>query len=725
MNRALKRVLDDPANPSPTTLPPEAEIFSPEWFQQIDPAKSSFDVDGKVYSRGAPYKCQLLVAPGQYPNNNLTTDSAPGDFDPVGNGWCDGSTTHSGAEAADEYSGKLGAVSLDELESHFPAGTDFTGPIPQPSEATANGRPFFAPHAFTFKVIVTPTTGPARTGEDERSAYLHHDADLLAGYPKAISDNGKITDGAPTSDGESSPAFADLNGDNRNELIFASADGFVHALEPDGSELPGWPVRSDPAPFFANHLNSRAYESGEIPTDRGAMFLASVAVGDPDHDGVPTVYAADYEGKVYGWDPDGNEVFEEEANPDYSGAPLQPFENVRNGKLNRTNHGFFGSPVLADIDGDGTEELVAASMDRHVYAWEVDDSDPHAPGGAKQVAGFPVLVVDPAKVQSVDPQTHAVTYKADANGAQQGGIIDTPAIGDLDGDGKPEIVVGTNEEYLEDPNASAFDAASLGVIAQTGILDPGNTRLYVLKSKGDTDGNPVPTDAIESGWPRPMALLLTELLPVVGEGITGPPVIGPVDCPSGGSGNKVGAISAAGPGYIFNPDGSVATARAPTARHHAADRRGRLLGGGRPPDPAGGRQPALRGLRCRRSAQPRLHHARDRRDPRRRSGPARVPAAGPGLRRRLRPDHGAVPAELPGDHERPAVPHRPVGRRHRRPARRGAHRGLREPGLRGLRQRRRAGPRLAEAVHGLDRRQPADRHLRRPRTRTPACTRSS
>ncbi len=447
-----------------------------------------------------------------------------------------------------------------ELASRFPAATDFEGTIPQASGATANGRPFFAPHAFTFKVVVTATGGGVtRTGEDQRTSYLHRDQDLLDGFPKTIGANGQIrdlADGPGEADGESSPALADLDGDNRNELIFGGSDGFVHALDADGNELAGWPVRTDPAPFYANHLDTDAYTSGEVPTDRGGMILASVAVGDPDHDGVQTVYAADYEGKVYGWDPDGTKVFEEEANPAYGGKPLAPFENVRKGSTNRTGHGFFGSPVLADIDDDGEEELIAASMDRHLYAWDLDDSDPSGRGGADEVAGFPVLVVDPSKVQSIDPVTHAVTYKSDAEAKQQGAIIDTPAVGDLDGDGVPEIVVGTNEEYAEAPNASLFNAASLGAIGQLGVIDPGNTRLYAIDAEGDRDGNPLPDDAIVSGWPKPMALLLTELLPVVGEGVTGSPVIGPVDCPSGGDGNKVGAISAAGPGYIFNADGS-------------------------------------------------------------------------------------------------------------------------------------------------------------------------
>ena len=111
--------------------------------------------------------------------------------------------------------------------------------------------------------------------------------------------------------------------------------------------------------------------------------------------------------------------------------------------------------MLADLDADGTLEIVAAAMDRHVYAWRSADSTPAAPGGAAQVAGYPVLVVDPAKVESIAPTTHAVTFKADAASKQQGAIVATPAVGDIDDDDReganetPEIIVGTNEEYGE------------------------------------------------------------------------------------------------------------------------------------------------------------------------------------------------------------------------------------------------------------------------------------
>ena len=87
------------------------------------------------------------------------------------------------------------------------------------------------------------------------------------------------------------------------------------------------------------------------------------------------------------------------------------------------------------------------------------------------------------------------------------------------------------------------------------MFDPANSRLYALDAKkGDADGKPETVDALLPGWPFPIGLVLPGILPVVGEGITGSPIIGPVTCPSGGAGAKVGVIPDAGPGYIINPD---------------------------------------------------------------------------------------------------------------------------------------------------------------------------
>jgi hypothetical protein len=524
-------------------LPPEAEITSPDWFTKVDPTKSTVAVDGQTYARGGSYTCQVLVAPGSYPNNAKTTDTPPGDFKVVPSAWCNGSAR------TDRFTGTLANLDLNDLKGRFPPNaTGFNGREPGIGTVqTSNGRPNIEPYGFVVKVVVsTSHGGHALTGEDRRNFYLHRDQDMLPGWPKQL-----------PSDGAASPLFADLDGDNRNELILATSDGDVHAYRSDGSELPGWPVHGDALPLHGGDPNG-AYAHGDASADARGAFLGSPAVGDLNHDGVPEVVAADLEGKVYAWDAAGKRLFTRESRIEYSGKPLHPFEDVRQGSRNRTQHGFIASPVLADLDRNdgGKLEIVAAGMDRHVYAWNNDGST---------VSGFPVLVVDRSKVASIDATTHAVHFDDSKAGddLDQGAIVDTPAVGDLGGDPRPEIVVGTNEEYAAnsgnepDYNAGRFNAAS--VAALTGpVLHPGNSRVYAIKPDGYASGNAVSgPDPWVSGWPFKAAIILPGILPVVGEGITGSPIIGPVDCPptSGGSGPKVGLMPDAGPAYILNPGG--------------------------------------------------------------------------------------------------------------------------------------------------------------------------
>jgi hypothetical protein len=522
-------------------VPPSAEITSPDWYSLIDPRRASLPIRGQTSARQGSYRCVLEVAPGSMPHDTE-------DFEPVGGGHCDGS------ERSGAFSGVLGTADLASLKRRFPQSAgDFSGREPgKGAGQSSNGRPNSDPYGFTLRLRVeAPAPGggaggaPLR-GEDRRNLFLHRDADLLPGFPRSL-----------PSDGEASPVFADLDGDNRNELIVATADGVVHAYRADGGEAPGWPVRGDRLPL---HTGGMAFASGAVSPDasRGA-FLASPAVGDLDGDGIPEVVAADFEGRVYAWSADGRRRWTRTTRLDWSGRPLRPFDEARKGERNRTQRGFVGSPVLADLDQDGRLEVVAAAMDRHVYAWRA--------GGAG-MPGFPALVVDPSKVASVDPATHQVTFNEQAGESlMQGAIVNTPAVGDLTGDGRPEIVVGTNEEYSVDaPGEGGLNADNVEMRAleqaagATGVLDPAHSRVYALDAAG----------RILDGWPAKIGKLTAELLPIVGEGITGSPVIGPAECAGGGSA-AVGAIPDAGLGYLLRPDGDSCLGSGPDGKDRVVD----------------------------------------------------------------------------------------------------------------------------------------------------------
>jgi hypothetical protein len=533
------------------TTPPAADIQSPDWFQQLDPSALGVPIAGYVNARTA-YTCQVEVAPGAEPNNGVVSDTPPGDFAPVPSSYCDGHTLHS-----TPFHGTLGEIDTASLRASFPANVQgFGGNENGGLSQTSNGRPNTLPYGFTVRVVVStaPTaSGPAMTGEDRRQLFLHRDADMLAGWPKEL-----------RTDGASSPLLVDLDGDNRNELVLATSDGWVYALRRDGSEVPGWPVHTARLPLHTRAPGYRTVGSGHY-----CAVLGALAGGDLFGTGQVDVVADDNCGNVYAWGPDGHLVFAQQSNPDFSGAPLQRFHTVRQGPRDRTERGFLSSPVLAHLDGNPSSPLgiIAAGEDRHLYAWAPSTS--RLQGSA--VPGFPVLVGDPDKLTAVDPVTNHLTFStttAQANPGideDQGKIVDTPAVADIDGSGKPSIIVGTNEEYAVNTgdegaiNAGDFTSATVGLLGSTGVLSYANTRVYAIKPTGGQmtcSGGKCQSTAFESGWPKKLGIINRGLLPDVGEGVNGSPVVAPLTCPSGGGGMKIGVTPDAGPAYIFNADGS-------------------------------------------------------------------------------------------------------------------------------------------------------------------------
>jgi hypothetical protein len=544
-------------------IPPQADITSPEWFQQLDPGRPSFALSGYVNARTS-YTCRVEIAPGANPNN--APKSSTGDFAKVPSTYCDGTTTH-----ASPFSGLLAKVSTEELKAMFPHGVpaSFTGNENGGTPQTSNGRPNTLPYAFTVRVVVSSATGapgPAMTGEDRRQLFLHRDADMLPGFPLET-----------RGDGDASPLLVDLAGKDSNQLIVANSDGLIHAYQYNPSthglsDLPGWPVHTEALPL---HTGERAFTSGQLSSAHYDPVLEAPAAGDLFGDGRMEIVAGDLQGNVYAWDARGKLVFHQHSNPSYSGAPLAgdpAWAAQRAGARQRTEAGFLTSPVLAKLDsaaGNGLD-IVAAGEDRHVYAWHPDGT---------AVSGFPVLVEDPDKVASVDSTSNELTFNANAPAdpgreETQGKIVDTPAVAYLDGPAKPpSIIVGTNEEYLankgdEGPiNSSKTTAASLGVLGT--VLNFANSRVYAINAGGCATNSAscvtggftcasakCTSTAFRGGWPAKIGLISAGLLPDVGEGIDGSPVVAPVSCPEGGGGPKIGVTPDAGPGYVLNSNGS-------------------------------------------------------------------------------------------------------------------------------------------------------------------------
>ncbi len=531
------------------TIPPEADITSPDWFQQLGPARPSIAIGGYVNARSA-YTCQVQFAPGAQPNNAMAGDTPPGDFENAASDYCDGHTLHSGP-----FTGTLAEISTAVLRSRFPVNVQgFDGNENGGLAQTSNGRPNTEPYAFTVRVVVSaPASGPrpAMTGEDRRQLFLHRDQNMLSSWPKELQ-----------TDGASSPLLIDLGGNNRNQLVVATSDGWIHAYDENGSELPGWPVHTERLPLPAPEI---AYHN--LGTGHYCAVLGALAGGDLFHDGEIEIVADDLCGNVYAWNGRGRLIFHEHSAPGYSGAPLVPFHTVRQNPRDRTEPGFLSSPVLAHLTGgtSGPLDIIVAGEDRHLYAWQ---PEPRRLAG-KALPGFPVLVVDPDKITTVNPITGHLTFSTTRAASKpgisedQGKLIDTPAVADLNG--KAEIIVGSNEEYSVNTgdegsiNAGALTSTSLGALGATGILSFANGRVYAIKASGGrmTCGAGIcHSSAFEPGWPVKIGIIDAGLLPDVGEGINGSPVAAPLSCPDGGNGLKIGVSPDAGPAYILNANGT-------------------------------------------------------------------------------------------------------------------------------------------------------------------------
>ncbi|MCZ7534941.1 MAG: hypothetical protein M5T61_02650 [Acidimicrobiia bacterium] len=502
-------------------IPPEADLTWPRWFA-VRGTRGTMRVRGSVAAvraRTYGYKVEWAVGmqPPPYPDRDV---------------WHVAGRRRGLSEPR---SGVLGRIDLETVAAALPRRGRGV-PIDR-----ATGRPDEERFAIRIRVVVKAHggRGDGLRGESQKQVFVHDDPDLRDGYPLRVA-------GA----GGQSPVFADIDGLPGDELIVGTDDGYVHAFDGDGSELPSWPVSSEVAPYWSSESRT-AVEDG-IAAPRSAFLIGAPAVADLDGDGTTEIVAADLDGNVWVWGAggvrregfapttlDGRVVSEAHVNPLYSADDPDAHD-----EHNRTKRGIAGAPALGDLDGDDRLEIVVAAMDRHVYAWN-DDGTP--------VEGFPVLVVDPAKVAAIDSATHSVTF-AEGSGVDLGGeLLATPALADLTGDGRPEIVVGAQEQYREEVNAGSGEDV-LGLLELAGSA--GNARLYAISSDGTEAGYPESAAAHPHeqsylpGWPFAIPQLVLDVLPTIGDGVSAQVAIG--DVFAADPGVEIVAASSAGPLYVLN-----------------------------------------------------------------------------------------------------------------------------------------------------------------------------
>jgi hypothetical protein len=327
-------------------------------------------------------------------------------------------------------------------------------------------------------------------GEVNTWVYEHHGG-LRPGWPQLSDDSGYaygiFNDNA---------AIGDLDGDGFSELVVPSDVHYICAYEPDGSQIPANPVYGDKGwgkvgVWESLEIELRGWGTCDPSDARSERFRANFAHGpgtmaDVDGNGDMEVvvtgnvydcgygnYPSQYIG-IYIFNSDRSRYqkdgFDWRAGPVDTGSPLsENYNQIENAQPN---------PVVADLDGDGIEEMLFTSYDGHLHAFWLDKSEhgswPYSvndPGeGIFRFASEPTVVDLNAdgraevifaswveKGSGAIGKLHILDYlgnpvhEIDLPAAFSGdwnGALAAPTLADIDGDPDLEVVLNTAHSGL-------------------------------------------------------------------------------------------------------------------------------------------------------------------------------------------------------------------------------------------------------------------------------------
>lgn len=271
----------------------------------------------------------------------------------------------------------------------------------------------------------------------------------------------------------SSPSIADLDGDGHVEIVVGTGSttnttcvkGGVIVLSHTGAVMPGWP-----------QLGDDVGGAGGCPDG----FASTPALGDLDNDGDREIVVGGFDKTLRAWHHDGTSL---------PGFPIDSYHYQFKGWANlqgRLADTIWASPALADIDGDGYLDIVI-NTDEGNYAsygdWECPYQLP--PGWPSGYCGGSTYVVN--RFGELLPGFPRFVHET---------MQSSPAVTDLDGDGSAEIITGTGTFYYRNSPDQPLDGARVFVYTSSGADAPGwaggksvNAPTPSSPAVGDIDGD--------------------------------------------------------------------------------------------------------------------------------------------------------------------------------------------------------------------------------------------
>jgi uncharacterized repeat protein (TIGR01451 family) len=331
----------------------------------------------------------------------------------------------------------------------------------------------------TLEIVVT-----AAVGSRVNTWVYEHDGAVRAGWPQLSNDSGYawgvFNDNA---------TIGDLDADGVAEIVVPSDVHYVCAYTADGAQIPahamyggkgwgkvgvwespaielrGWGTCTSGDPREERYRANFAHGPAAIADVNGDGAVEVVAVGNV-YDCVPG-YPSRYNG-VYLFNRDRSRfsdgVYDWADPPRDTGAPLsEDYGLIENAQPN---------PVIADLDGDGQQEILYASYDGRVHAFWLDKGEhgswPYAvyTGGPYRFASEPVVadldddghaeVLFASWVQKGSHATgklhvldylgnpvHEVDLPVAYGSPDWNGALAAPTLDDIDGDPDLEVVLNT------------------------------------------------------------------------------------------------------------------------------------------------------------------------------------------------------------------------------------------------------------------------------------------
>lgn len=262
-------------------------------------------------------------------------------------------------------------------------------------------------------------------------------------------------------------AVADLDADGSREIVFASWNDQVYAIDAAGNLKPGFPRLAGGdfrggvsvgdldqdgtleviAPCFDGTLrvynhDGSDYVPGGILATETEKFGAGAALANLDADPELEIVVGSFNGNLYAYNHDGTSFLAGQAGL-FAALP----------KGVTVNDGISATPLIVDVDGDGDFEIFVGHRNHNFYGFRSDGTT---------LPGLPIPTGDK--------------------------IFSTAAAGDLDGDGDVDIAFASYDATV---NVLDFSGASTPEAYEWATTGSNNYRTALYGDRGPVVGAPV------------------------------------------------------------------------------------------------------------------------------------------------------------------------------------------------------------------------------------------